>query len=273
LWSQDAPFTLALPINVLVGIGSDRTASTCWVGCRIQPARHGDLAAELRGLRTPGEWFMLNDPRRAKELENAPVVVRLNGCPLVSLPGLVGSDGRWTEFCEQILRTIDVRPRPAPTTPPGRQPVQVEHAVLVDEYAAMQLAAIELYTVHGGQADLNIRYGIPTAIAGVTTDSHARFWMVLGVQIGDSVVRYRFASQIASAGMAAVQKPNSVAPEHAGLVVNRRVDAGAHDLLHWYGFDVVKDDCESFHEDLDHYIEHLRAPHRRSRPDEECDIR
>jgi hypothetical protein len=184
LWSQPnaEPFILAMPVNVLIGTGPSRAASTCWVGCMVTPRRLPDPAAELAALRTPQDWFVLS-------------------------------------------------------------------------------------------SETNMRFGIPTSITGVTRDSFARFWMVLGVPMGDNVVRYRFASQIAAGTMFTVPRAQPVAPEHAGLVVNRRVDAGARDLLHWYGFDVVKDECESFHGDLEHYIEHLQAPHQRSRPDEECDIR
>lgn len=275
LWcAPDAqPFVLAVPVNLLIGLPSskDRAASTCWLGCIIRPAKQPNADLELNDLRNPAEWFVLNDVDLNGPLGSMPFIVRLNGCPLLKLPSLIDEQGAWKPFCLQLLSRLDIT---CPDEPSDEDdsPLDLEHAILIDEHAAMQQTAIELFTWGTGDTDTEIRHGIPLAITGTPNDHTARFWMVMGVQIGDSIVRYRFASQIASRDLTTRSDSNRVAPEHAGIVINRRIDESVHDLLHWYGFDVVRDDCESFREDLDHYVRHLIV-HKRSKKDAECEIK
>jgi hypothetical protein len=98
--------------------------------------------------------------------------------------------------------------------------------------------------------------------------------MMMGVQVSDSSIRYRFASQMTVPtnidGEAVKAGP---APTRAGLVVNWRTDDTVRDLLGWYNFDVVTDRCEKFRRDLQHYLRHLQTDdYRKPPPREACEL-
>jgi hypothetical protein len=277
LWSGGTdPFVVALPVNILVGYEGDtrRTASTCWVGCVVRPDHSLTHSEQLARLRSPEEWFVLSDSRyKSEQYSTLPTVVRLNGCPLIGLPPLVDEHLQWSELCLNLLKLLDVDPPEMLAEEQHQLPLKLQHAVLIDEYAAMQQAAIEFFGFSAnGEVNNEKRYGLPTAITGVPRDTFARFWMVMGVQMGDSGVRHRFATQMASPELRARSVVDPVAPEHSGVVVNRRIDAAVRDLLFWYGFDVVEDHCQKYRKDLDHYVAHLRQPDQRSTSSTKCPI-
>jgi hypothetical protein len=149
--------------------------------------------------------------------------------------------------------------------------LDIQHALLLDEYAAMQQTAAEFFNYRPDQATQNeVRYGLPIEITGVDARFFARFWTVMGVQVGDSGVRYRLTSQMMSPTMGS--GPLRMVPDRSGVVINRRMNSAVRDLLYWYGFDVVKARSEDFLADLDHYVKHLQGPQRRSRWEDPCPI-
>ncbi|MGH3785205.1 MAG: hypothetical protein ACRDRG_01340 [Pseudonocardiaceae bacterium] len=280
LWANHtAPFIVAVPVNLLAehpgrsdGDTAPRLASTCWLGCIVTPDHglgHDDQLARLRNPH-PDQWFLLSSHTRyAKEYGSMPVVVRLNGCPLLRLPPLT-RDGQWTDLCAQIIKLLGQQLPPV-VAESAASPLDVQHAVLLDEYAAMQQTAAEFFNYRPDQATQNaVRYGLPIEITGVEASYFARFWTVMGVQVGDSGVRYRFASQMMSPTMGS--SPVRTVPDRSGVVINRRINSAVRDLLYWYGFDVVKARSEDFLLDLDHYVKHLQGPHRRSRWEDPCPI-
>ena len=97
--------------------------------------------------------------------------------------------------------------------------------------------------------------------------------MMMGVQVSDSSIRYRFTSQMTvptSIDGESVKKAAS--PSRAGLVVNWRTDDTVRDLLGWYNFDVVTDRCENFQVDLQHYLRHLQSTTHRPAARKRCEL-
>jgi hypothetical protein len=139
----------------------------------------------------------------------------------------------------------------------------------------MQHTSVEWATADHRETKFVRRYGIPEDITGVEQNkrSYSRFWMILGVQMGDSGVRYRVTSQVASPISSMAQTDTSRRPRRAGVVVNQRLDVSEQDLLYWYGFDlVVAAPCQQFGIDLDHYVRHLNHPDARTYPATECPL-
>jgi len=138
----------------------------------------------------------------------------------------------------------------------------------------MQHTSVEWAVADHLETKMVRRYGIPEEITGVVQNkqSYSRFWMILGVQMGDSGVRYRVTSQIASPIAAMAQGDASRRPRRMGVVVNQRLDVSEQDLLYWYGFDIVAAPCQQFGADLDHYVKHLYMPDARTIPATRCPL-
>lgn len=280
LWARSTePFVVAVPVNLLTDIdGADgtpasRMASSCWLGCLVTPDHELGHTEQLARLREPGpdQWFVLSAQSKfdfARTYGGMPVVVRLNGCPLLKLPPL-HRDGRSTELRRQLVALFREQ-LPSDGAEPALA-LTVQHALLLDEYAAMQQTAAEFFNYAPDLVSSNaVRYGLPENITGVDSDLFTRFWTVMGVQVGDSGVRYRFASQLISPKM---QSSGGAQPDRSGVVINRRINSAVRDLLYWYGFDVVTARSEDFVEDLDHYVKHLQADRiEASSWDEPCSI-
>jgi hypothetical protein len=283
--SHRSPFLVALPFNVLVGSIDDRSSATShpiWLGYVVRP----DID-ELEGLLQPTEWVVLREdmfseaipaerggePRpldreqRHLRYGNLPIVVRLSGCPLVAAPSTCSSDARaWLPFVDKLAAVLGEPFLSALGEPTGRSDdpgLMLEHAVVLDEYAAMQQTATELFTPAP-----NSRIGLPSALAAGET-RRPRFWLLLGVQVGDAGMRHRVAFQISSPELTS-SAPLQM-PKRAGLVVNRRMSSEDQDLLHWFGFDVVQGRCQDFIPDLERLVAHHRVERWHS-DDRKCEV-
>jgi hypothetical protein len=268
LWANGSgqPFIIALPVYVYRGeVGAlHRTAALCWLGARIEPDHRIDPDEQLRRLREPSSWTVLSDHKHYdRTFGDLPVVVRLSGCPSIRLP-LLGTEN--SEL--NIAAFYAIGPEAA------RPADAIGHAVLLDEYAALHHASAENAGMHHPESKLERRYGLPQEITGVTTNarSFARFWTIMGVQMGDSGVRFRVASQIGTPTGAFAAADSARRPRRAGVVINQRLDVTEQDLLYWFGFDIVIDRCQSFGDDLDHYVRHLVRPQHRTRPRARCPL-
>ena len=273
LWAAGTePFVIAMPVNLM----KEDCASTCWLACVITPDDNRSMDDQLRSLRNPApeDWFLISGETYfgGSARGMMPIVVRLNGCPLISLPKLT-SEGHWTPLA-LAAHALLFHASPPESLPEGkRQPMRFEHGVLLDEYAAMQQTAADFFgSSPTMESKDRVKFGLPSEIAGGMTTAFQRFWMLMGVQIGDSSVRSRFAYQMVAPKMSSDTPPGRSAPLRSGVVVNRRIDSAARDLLYWYNYDVVADRCESFREDLDHYAEHLGPPSREFVADMNCPI-
>jgi hypothetical protein len=280
LWrSSTEPFVVAVPLNLLQDVDEPQAlhlASVCWLACIVRPDHSLSPAEQLDQLCKPAEsdWFVLSG-QVGYELVygNYPVVVRLSGSPLMSVPQLWKAGGEWNDLCRELLDQISVPPPKEPADAFNPE-LRLAHVALLDEYSAMQHAAAEFYIYQSG-TDVNERRrsGLPLAIAGTQTSAFARFWMMMGVQVSDSSIRYRFASQLAVPRNMDGRLASAIKnPKRAGMVVNWRTDDTVRDLLGWYNFDVVIDRCESFQEDLQHYLRHLQTPPRKAQARERCDL-
>jgi hypothetical protein len=261
LVSADVPeFIVALPINLYRGPDNE-VASFRWIGARIKRSE----VHSLEDLRRPSAWMVLSNMWWSDDASyaNVPFVVRLTGCPMFHLPRLsdVESPGDLVIDRKAFFRLSDG---------PTGETLELGHAVLLDEYAAMQQHSTDaFYFVSGGEAGSTLYYGLPKQLTGVPdAGTHARFWMVMGVQMGDSSVRYRVASRFGPDTRTVERRR----PERAGVVVTSRIDVAERDLLDWYGFDIVLDHCGLYRGDFDHYVRHLESPDQRTRFNAECPL-
>jgi hypothetical protein len=279
MWrSSTEPFVVAVPMNILQDVAEQATvlASVCWLGCLIRPDHSLTHAEQLDKLRTPDEadWFLLNgDTAYELAYGNYPVIVRLSGSPLMSAPRLWTEDGSdWNELCRRLLKDYHLD---QPSDPPdlNEPELRMAHVALLDEYSAMQHAASEFLVYQPDRSNERVRQGLPAALFGTRSSAFARFWMMMGVQVSDSSIRYRFASQMTvPTSIDGESVKNAPLPSRAGLVVNWRTDDTVRDLLGWYNFDVVTDRCENFQVDLQHYLRHLQSTTHRPAARKRCDL-
>lgn len=252
-------FVVALPVNLYYGPENSRALSL-WIGARIK--RNGNL--NLDSLLKPTDWFVVERTGFAhKEWASWPWVVRLTGSPLLTLPKLVemGSTSEGLQVDLEELSKLTPGSNAEWQGTLGTEPEQDDgksrefesgHALLLDEYAAMQQHGTEMLTA----LPTISRYGLPAQLTQGNNNVAARFWMAMGVQMSDSCIRYRVASRLGSGPQ---RGPREALMESAGLVVTRHVDAAARDLMQWYGLDVVKSDCLDYVEDLERYRRHLEG--------------
>lgn len=227
-------FVIALPAQYL-GTNS-KVASLQWLGAVFR--KPSGLDAILDG---PSEWVMLSRMTWNDDWEyaNWPFVVHLAGCPLIKPP------------------EVKLAPKLPPTGSADanrrmklEKVEDIQSAILLDEYSAIQQHSTEMF---GASSESN---GLPDDLTKASPDSaKARFWMIMGVQMQDTAVRYWVASRLGTGRKGLDQ--TSVLPERAGLVVTSKLDPTARDLMQWYGFDIVQQDCSEFKIDLDHYSKHL----------------
>ena len=288
LWNRGTPFVVALPVHVQVE-GVNEVLS-CWLGRVVKPFE-GDIDEELDALRGQGaveDWVILSTADNWSSTlatvtgdrigkKPYPVVVRLSGSPLMA-PPVLGKK----EFAPLQLKLQDylksylmgITGQPDTDDEQWRENLRVHAAVIVDEYASLRQSLSELYESPekpgGGKGQ---RQGLPTALTEGSNSDFARYWMLLGVQLGDPGMRQRFSSQLLSplltGGSQSLLNP-------AGLAVAKRSDdVLARDLVRWHGFNLVRAKCEEFTDDLLHYVDHLDLQHPATgfpRVDERCDL-
>lgn len=303
---QAAAFNVVVPVH-LVRDRESEEAEPCWLLGEVVPDPELSWDDQLSTLRRPARWKLLTDDTiDHARLWRRPTVVHLSGCPLFELPAL--ADPVHGAPLVDELRTVGVV---------GLDVKQAEliHAVTVDEYLALRQAEAEFFWHGTSKASAGVRTGrgMPKELAK-NSDTNPRFWMAIGVPIGDPAVRHRLVAQITllrmfgedepptessrsrsalSGGRSKARSEAPIGPDSDpeplavasarpaatrsdvdGVVVNRRVNDDEASLLYWLGFDVVRDDCQSFVPDLEHYVDHLRADPRdvRTSPTAQCPI-
>jgi hypothetical protein len=279
LWrSGEDPFVVAVPMNLLQDIADPpaHLASVCWLGCLVRPDHSLSHEEQLDRLRAPAEsdWFVISGETNYElTYGNYPVAVRMSGSPLMRAPRLWTEDGQWNDLCRRLanhyrIQLLDEAPNLS------EPELRLAHVALLDEYSAMQHAASEFYIYQpGSDSSDRVRRGLPAAITGTRSSAFARFWMMMGVQVSDSSIRYRFASQMTvPTSIDGESAKNTHTPKRAGLVVNWRTDDTVRDLLGWYNFDVVTDRCENFQTDLQHYLRHLHSGTHKPAARKTCEL-
>lgn len=267
-----AGFIIALPVYLQsrssLEVGQKLDAATfSWIGAVIRPKAEAN-SIELDDILVPRKWISFNDPRVAHfnwEYANLPCVVHLAGSPLIALPSV-----------EDATATLTDLPRPGDTNHLAK-PERVMHALLLDEYDAMQQHSSEIFA-KGPRPGKPIE--LPDLLIGArgTMVAKERYWMVMGVQMDDAAVRHRVASRLGVASVERLGDPKSSdppkLPTSAGLVVVKKIGPAAQELLRWFGVDVVESasGCSDFRGDLDHYAEHFEKRKRMSTDPRGCEL-
>lgn len=278
---EGASFFVLIPVLVFRQ-ASDHAAEACWLRAEISKSRGND---GLEAILKPQRWDVVGAHTDINDLRAGPHVIRLSGSPLVTLPSDEASRTHLAARLEELaIRDLE------PAT------MLISHAVTVDEYLAVrQWESDLLHRVAQGTGGIRDR-ALPRPLREDTPapGKNRRFWLALGVPVGDAAVRHRLVSQIAgpivpgeataSSGLSGVFAPEVIegavleptaeeAHEDAedpwrrrrpagflsGVVVNRRITEDDAQPLYWVGFDVVRDDARPFIEDLLHYADHLHA--------------
>lgn len=322
LWRRGRPFSVALPVH----ISRDENANDvtlCWLLGDVDPVRGRSSIEALRELRRPVRWRPTSLVGRAAETDataghsgsgplangrsgrtgwrddepppTRPIVVRLTGSPLINLDCLAPRTQGRKRLAEWLQPHVGLDDE-----------CDIQPAVSVDEYLALRQAEVELFwavnqnvTDDSGAAGLGLSHRLTDA-GGERRTNH-RYWMVLGVPMGDRAVRHRVMSPLAarwirasagalgdltegvqqlrdlrenrtSSGAGGAGKDRTAPESFVGTAVNSHIDEDEALFLSWLGLSVVRDDCRKFAEDLEHYARHVSATdeHQRRLDSREC---
>ena len=244
LWQKNEPFIVVMPVFA----SSKRvphSASPHWVWARVEPrsegpATEGEKAGSKTGrtsrwrdaahsvldlpatLVRPARWERLRGETPPGRWIGLPIVVRLVGSPLMD-PPVAATQGSAT------------------------QSDQIDHALLLDEYTAIQQVALDF----NRQTDS----GLPPWITHNQGMSAPRFWMLMGTQLADTGIRLRLMAQLMAARLpsfgkrshddraaktpATVAEPELDPQQRLGLLLNERSGTNDRELFLWNDLDVV----------------------------------
>ena len=328
----EQPFVVAVPINLVEpqDATSTRRATSLWLGYIVRPPKNKRTSAQglLEAVTKPQpeDWFVLSsspidaawtedttltghpegDPARHRLLPSGvsqlgalPIIVRLSGSPLVTLPYIsqIHPDNPLTPLRTRALEVaflspdVDANPGPPANPETGSRVSDYEtalddprlhfsHALLLEEHHSLRLSLPEVtgssaatYSpsdpVRGDDYGENSGRGLPRSLTDGVRDGYWRYWTLLGVQVSDPVIRYRLVAQLIGAGLMHGQPAGYRRPKRSGLAINRnRANARATDLLLWSEFDMVTDTCERFTPEIGDYLLHLKkAVQQQTQPD------
>ncbi len=253
LWARGTQFLLVLPALVVSHAGN--SAEIAWLAADVDPAKRPNPASpptldEL--MRGPHSWRVAHHVIKGSSEGGVPIVVRLSGAPLISLPDPTRDQSLAGELKEVGLS----------------QAQYLHHALTVDEYTSQRQSENEWF--FAGQRSLPCRpklhRGLPDPLA-TGTSSNDRVWLALGVQLDDPAIRSRVLAQLSAS--AAVRRADEAGDmptgtagpptsDVRGVAVNRRIDEDKATALHWLGFDLVLDlDCGDLTPDIAHCARHL----------------
>lgn len=280
------PFIVVIPVHV----STERSAGDAelfWLMGKIV----GPLT-DYQKFRRPSEWQLLSSQPEFKDIGQMPIVVHLNGAPLLKLPTFEEGSTLLEGFRELGIGIE------GSSNSDGGPSIEITHAVVVDEYLAMRHSEAEFFWSARDISDAKANAGraLPPQFS---RDSRytPRYWVALGVAFGDPAVRHRLVSQMTlrrigrmadpspsqgssslgtRPGSPAVSDLGTAGEEESsrraaksdveGVAVNLRIDEDEATLLYWLGLDVVEDNCEALVHDLRHYGKHLRARGKAKHP-------
>lgn len=175
-------FSVVLPV-VSVASSSDPHGRFAWaqatIQCPTSAERQGTPHPGLpQALREPtGEWRGLGSKMTAGDWPNHPVVVRLTGCPMITLPKLEDND------TSRICSDLELNK--------GQQPHELHHVVSIDESIALLQTSADLEWARSADQSRGMPGEWFTAAAG---PAPRRIWCLLGVPYQDPAVRNRVLS-------------------------------------------------------------------------------
>lgn len=282
-------FRVGLPVHLIHKI-DDKSAQAelCWLIADVEPRSDRPDHRDLDALRHPVKWQLLTSQFDPTELRDSPIVIHLSGCPLFSLPQ--PDQGGGDKAIETIL--TDLTGSSAAQNGAGAKHSQyaLAHAVTVDEYLAVRQSEAELIwsSWNSSSSEMRGNRALPQDLM-INGFDNPRFWISMGVPVGDAAIRHRLISQLSRQRIVALGSPDRasmrsdvgllgpdlemvgpMAPAEApqapvaidsagavGVAVNMHIGDDETSLLYWVGFDVVQADCNGFIHDLRHYVRHL----------------
>lgn len=289
----DRAFVVAVPVNLVEDLEGVELGSTMWIGCAIRPDSDRSILERVTQP-PPNAWFLFDTPpvdeRRptlddmatglvaealrgsAERVGDLPIVIRLAGSPLMRLPAIqndeegIGPLGQAALIRAQLEGKLDPdrQGEPAWADPQHRgEPVQTRlvHATLLDEHHAIRLSLPEVLEAKGVMP-------LPAELTGAQ-GKYWRYWLLLGVEMSDPVIRYRVAAQVLGIGLRGDAEGHQRS-RRAGVVFNRRrLNSRALDMLAWCGFDVVVDATAPLPmvAEIQHYVDHLGEHNQRHWPE------
>lgn len=254
LLKQNAEFTVVLPVHVVSP--THGVAHACWLSFEVQggdshqSARHRFEAAQA-SLRL----------FRSVDKAKGPVIVHLVGCPLVPLPelrdlpnlqnDLTSDDDGFlsTALREEAWWGASTYRTQEKNLEDLKKELILQHAIVIGEHDAVLQNALDL--IHEPQVRDG---GLPSGIAA-GRPGWFRYWMLLGVQLGDSAVRHRVATVISSLPRAAVDFGQGAT--QCGVAVSTRPGDLEASLLSWNGIEVVEGDAFEFEDQMRHFANHF----------------
>ncbi|WP_191282805.1 hypothetical protein [Pseudolysinimonas yzui] len=208
-WAAGKPFSVVVPVISVNERQLTRDATFQWVTTTITPTGSPSDAVPA-GLLTPAEW----KPLRATSFRHGrggvtahPVIVRLAGSPLMTF--------------ENEGRAVAAQLEDGGET--------VYHALLLDDYSAYNLAALDLRT--GELAHQLTSSG--------DAESPRRFWTFVGVQLGDPAVRLRLLAHEIAAAASNTPVASEQEAWRAGIVLNVHSTPEDTDAFAWYRLEPV----------------------------------
>lgn len=246
------PFTVLVPFHFVYGKETEASqrSSLVWLEAEFTPPSPGKAVSETFSLSDfQPKWSILGQDVVADR--DRPVVIRLTGSPLLEAPSL---DTPYfdTTLRHQLLDTLMSGGGPRSRIQPARSEtseastdypfVYLGQAAILDDYSVMhQITAIA-------------RSGLPKSVIGTPVRWMARYWLGVGVQVDDQMIRLGLGAHVDTVSDRLLDLPLH------GALVNRRFTPGEVEMLSWQGFDSVSASFHQTTEQLRHYSQHLTSP-------------
>jgi hypothetical protein len=257
LLAKQVPFRLIVPFYVRRS-ASSKAAGYVWLQTVVVPPTDAELGEhQLNALYQPREWSLVIDSARWEaDKPGVPAVVRLAGSPLITGPDLEKATYPWVARLREQLG----------------DPTALVGTVLLDEHTALQQWAAELDKPANRDAAPGDRLGLPEQFVAGKEETDARFWFVIGVQLGDDAIRHRTAAIVGAADLrnGVGSKHQARRPRRAGVVINRRSTPYQREVFLWQGLDVVETNYAEVTSALRHVAQHATKPAARRLKGEKC---
>ncbi|MDR1213862.1 MAG: hypothetical protein LBK54_07270 [Propionibacteriaceae bacterium] len=267
LWHfHQESFMVIIPVNVVHETDTVYKGQQAWVGYVVHPRDGADAVTSI--TQPPKNSFFLVESGEGESViaettsnsdrlgdTNMPIVVKLCGSPLVSLPEFPRELSRLNPEAKlPVFNDLDRAEFPLVSgfweAKEGVNPKQpkLRHGLVLEDFQAMVAALPE--------ADATAKLTLPANLRGSVSPGYWRYWTLLGVDMTDSALRYRLIGQMLGStfgtGAPRQQRRTGVAINH-----ERRVNRKARSLMQWRQIEVVHDDALAFRTALDHYVKHL----------------
>ena len=289
------PYMVVLPVSLVFGDDSARKGQQAWIQYVVHPTNSSpppksppssfaipsiqapaeDIWPDTQSLAIrsicaprPDEFHLIKSDIQHGQGTNAvadsrlrdcamPIIVKLCGSPLVYLPSNANNstcDGNPYLPVFDEMNKSGLFPQLSNTNP-LRLP-KLRHALVLEDFQAMVAAFPE--------ANQSSILALPPDLRISPSSGYWRYWVLLGVDLSDSALRYRLLGQML--GSLFVSQPSN-RQTRMGVALNRagEMTRKARALLRWKEIDMINADPIEFTDQLLHYVEHLRDTNGRHR--------